>query len=69
MKKHHYWAVLMASSGFNLVLSQILLVYKGQLKNSSADQDILMECDQMMFIFNSSSYSQHHLFYLLVSFI
>ena len=29
-----------------------LYLYEDQLKSSLADQDILMECDQMRFIFN-----------------
>ena len=28
-----------------------MLIYKGQLKSSLADQDTLIECDQMRFIF------------------
>ena len=30
-------------------------IYEGQLKSSKADQDTLMECDQMSFIFQLSN--------------
>ena len=32
-----------------------IYIYEGRLKNSQADQETLMDCDQMLFIFQYSS--------------
>ena len=57
--KYHFWVFGVIQPGIephftHLVGKAYLIIYEGQLKSSLADQDTLMGCDPMRFIFQHS---------------
>ena len=44
-------AILILVKAWKIFSNLYLIIYKGQLKSSLADQDTLIECDQMKFLF------------------